>query len=113
MAEDWEFDVLVISGEARHCRLGLEEGDRFTFQYECPGGFCPKAMIELYTWCEVVRCGGDFTHRGCKEKYEMELPCPCHSVHFRLMAKPINRDENGDYNGKSERPEEKKRHRKK
>jgi hypothetical protein len=94
MAEDWEFEAAVTSGIARNCRLGLEEGDRFTFQYECPA-------------CEVIRCGGDFTYRGCKEKYELDFSCPCQCVHFHLTAKPINRDENGVYNGKSERPKEK------
>ena len=24
-------------------------------------------MFEIYTWCEVIRCGGDFTYRGAKE----------------------------------------------
>ena len=106
MAEDWEFEVTVTSGLARNCRLGLEAGDQFTFQYGCPAGFCPRAMIELYTWCEVVRCGGDFTYRGCEEKYEMDLPCPCQCVHFHVAATPINRDENGLYIGKNERPED-------
>ena len=97
MAEDWAFEVTVVHGEAENCRIGMEEGDIFRFQYGCPADFCPRAMIEIFTWCEVIRCGGDFTYRGCKEKYEMEMECPCRSLTFRLRAIPINRDENGVY----------------
>ena len=39
--EDWAFDVEVICGEAKNCRLGLEKGDLFHFEYETPQGFCP------------------------------------------------------------------------
>ena len=60
--EDWAFDVEVIEGEAKNCRLGLEKGDVFHFEYETPQGFCPRAMAEIFTWCEVIRCGGDFTY---------------------------------------------------
>jgi len=28
-------------------------------------------MIEMFTWCEVIRCGGDFTYRVEAKKYEM------------------------------------------
>ena len=105
MAEDWEFEVYVEAGEARDCRVGMEKGDRFVFQYACPADFCPRMMAEIYTWCEVIRCGGDFTYRGSKEKYEMELTCPCGSISCRLRAKPVNRDENGAYAGQSIRPE--------
>lgn len=91
--EDWEFSLTVTEGKAAQCRL--ETGDRFVFSYECPGGICPRVMAEMYTWCEVIRCGGDFTHRGEAEKYEMDRLCPCGCVRFRLKAAPINRDENG------------------
>ena len=106
IAEDWEFEIIITHGKAGHCRLGLEEGDKFTFQYETPANFCPKTMIQLYTWCEVIRCGGDFTYRGNKEKYVMDLACADGCIHYRLTAKPINRDENGIYNGKYTRPED-------
>ena len=52
-------------------------------------------MSQVYTWCEVIRCGGNFTHRGSKEKYEIDMICPCKSISFHLKAYPINRDENG------------------
>ena len=68
LAEDWEFTLTALEGEARHCRLGIEQGDRFVFQYGTPADFCPRAMMEIYTWCEVIRCGGDFTQRGCASK---------------------------------------------
>ena len=98
-AEDWEFELTILEGIARGCRLGLEEGDKFVFQYDTPAGFCPRTMMQVYTWCEVIRCGGDFTKRGCKEKYEMDFWCPCRCERFKLIAKPINRDENGVFNG--------------
>jgi len=95
VVEDWEFELTVIEGNAANCRLGFEKGDKFVFTYECPQGMCPRAMMELYTWCEVIRCGGDFTYRGFQDKYEMTMPCPCKSITFRLKANPINRDKNG------------------
>lgn len=84
LAEDWEFTLTALEGEARHCRLGIEQGDRFVFQYGTPADFCPRAMMEIYTWCEVIRCGGDFTQRGCASKTEMELWCPCRCIRFPL-----------------------------
>ena len=106
VVEDWEFELTATEGKAAHCRLGIEKGDRFVFRYECPAGMCPRVMIELFTWCEVIRCGGDFTHRGMKNKYEMDLPCPCGSVGFRLKAYPINRGEDGKVLPNGARPEE-------
>lgn len=99
IVEDWAFEVEVIDGEAKNCRLGLEKGDTFHFEYETPQNFCPRAFIEMFSWCEVIRCGGDFTYRGSKEKYQMEFPCPCHCLQFRLCARPINRDKDGNYIG--------------
>lgn len=98
-AEDWEFEITVLEGTANHCRLGIEKGDKFVFRYETPANFCPRTMLELYTWCEIIRCGGDFTLRGSKEEYEMTFWCPCRCIHFKLRAIPINRDENGNYIG--------------
>ena len=95
VVEDWQFELTAIEGKAGNCRLGIEKGDRFIFSYECPVGICPRVMNELFTWCEVIRCGGDFTYRGMKDKYEMDLPCPCQSIQFHLKAIPINRDEKG------------------
>lgn len=93
IAEDWAFELTVTEGKAEHCRLGLEKGDRFAFEYGCPADFCPRAMTELHTWCEVIRCGGDFIARGSKEKYALTFPCPCSCLTFRLEAKPINQKE--------------------
>ncbi len=101
IVEDWTFDVEVIDGEAKSCSLGLEKGDKFHFEYETPQNFCPRALAEIFTWCEIIRCGGDFTYRGSPKKYEIDLPCPCHCLQFRLAAKPINRDANGNYVGKN------------
>ena len=95
IVEDWEFELIALDGIAAHCRLGIEKGDKFVFSYECPAGMCPRLMSQVYTWCEVIRCGGDFTYRGSKEKYEMDMRCPCESISFQLKAYPINRDENG------------------
>ena len=81
--EDWAFTVEVVDGNAKNCRLGLETGDTFCFEYETPQSFCPPALSEILTWCEVSRCGGYFTCRGAKEKYEIEIPCPCHCLQFR------------------------------
>ena len=96
VVEDWKFELTVIEGKASNCRVGLETGDVFSFSYACPDGMCPRVMTELFTWCEVIRCGGDFTYRGMTEKYEMDLSCPCGNIRFHLKAIPINRDENGN-----------------
>ena len=103
--EDWQFSVEAVLGEAKDCRVGIEKGDVFTFEYACPGGFCPRAMADIHTWCEVIRCGGDFTFRGSKEKYAMEIDCPCGCIRFRLSAHPINRDEQGNDIDGNIRPE--------
>ena len=95
VTEDWQFELIATEGKAAHCRLGLEAGDKFVFSYACPEGMCPRLMADVFTWCEVIRCGGDFTYRGMKDKYEMDLSCPCHSIRFHLKAIPIHRDENG------------------
>ena len=96
ITEDWTFALTVTEGQPRDCRLGCEKGDTFTFAYECPAGICPRVMTEVYTWCEVIRCGGDFTHRGAPDRYEMDLVCPCGCIRFRLKAMPVSRDENGN-----------------
>ena len=104
-ARAWAACFQSPEGRARDCRLGIEKGDKFVFSYECPAGICPRVMTELFTWCEVIRCGGDFTYRGAKEKYEMDISCPCGSINFQLRAIPINRDEMGNTesnNSKSE-----------
>lgn len=44
IVEDWSFDADVIDGEAKQCRLGLEKGDQFHFEYETPQNFCPRAF---------------------------------------------------------------------
>ena len=93
VVEDWEFELIATEGNAEQCRAGIEKGDRFVFSYECPEGMCPRVMTQLYTWCEVIRCGGDFTYRGSKNKYEMPLICPCRCIRFTLKAYPINRGE--------------------
>ena len=105
VTEDWGFELTVTEGKAGHCRLGLEKGDKFIFSYECPAGMCPKTMAQVYTWCEVIRCGGDFTYRGLKEKYEMDIPCADGCIKFHLKAMPINRDENGKPMPNNPRPE--------
>lgn len=106
VTEDWKFELEVTSGKAGHCRLGLETGDKFVFSYGCPEGICPRVMADVFTWCEVIRCGGDFTKRGEKKKYEMNLCCPCHCISFHLKATPINRDENGNPLPNASRPKD-------
>jgi uncharacterized repeat protein (TIGR04076 family) len=106
VVEDWEFELTATDGKAGHCRLGIEKGDKFVFSYECPTGICPRVMIDLFTWCEVIRCGGDFTYRGEKEKYEMNISCPCGCINFHLKSTPINRDKNGKPKPNNPRPED-------
>lgn len=87
LREDWKFTVSVTSGQAEQYRLGLETGDSFTFWYECPGGFCPKTMGILYTYCEIIRCGGNFVHRGGKDPYELDFRCADGVLGLRLSAR--------------------------
>lgn len=87
--EDWEFTLAVLHGEARSCRIGLEAGDAFTFQYALPAGLCPKTVLQLHTLCEIVRCGGDFTHRGSPDPYSIEFPCADGVLAFQLTARRL------------------------
>jgi len=87
IVEDWEFEVTVT--RAQPCRIGLEVGDRFSFEYACPGGFCPKTMPVLHTLCEIVRCGGNYLLRGSKQPYEIDFPCADGCVVFHLVARHL------------------------
>ena len=95
VVEDWQFILTAIEGKASDCRLGIEKGDKYVFSYGCPEDVCPRVMNDLFTWCEVIRCGGDFPYRGEKDKFEMSIICPCRIIKFHLKAIPINRDING------------------
>ena len=85
--EDWEFEIEVIKGTAGECRLGLEKGDAFRCAYGCPDGFCMKTAALLYTYCEIVRCGGDLRLRGSDRPDQIEFPCADGPVLFRMKAK--------------------------
>lgn len=85
--EDWQFEITVADGDASRCRLGLETGDRFTCEYACPAGFCPKTMGTLYTLCEIIRCGGNFKLKGSTEEYAINFPCADSCIQFHLTAR--------------------------
>ena len=87
--EDWEFTLTVLQGEAAQCRIGLETGDAFTFRYALPAGICPKSVPPLHTLCEIIRCGGDFTHRGSPEPYSIDFSCADGVLRFRLQARRL------------------------
>ena len=90
IVENWQFTITVTSGKAEHCRLGYEEGDEFDCEYAVPTGFCPKTMPVLHTLCEIIRCGGDFTHRGSDKSYEIDFPCADGAVCFHLTARKLD-----------------------
>ena len=90
ITEDWQFTITVQSGRAENCRLGFETGDEFTCEYAVPAGFCPKTMSVLHTLCEIIRCGGDFTHRGSDKPFEIDFPCADGALLFHLAAKKVN-----------------------
>ncbi len=90
IAEDWQFTISVIKGNAEDCRLGFETGDEFQCEYAVPTGFCPKTMPVLHTLCEIIRNGGDFTHRGSAQPYEIDFPCADGAVTFHLTANRLN-----------------------
>ena len=87
--ENWEFNITVKEGIAESCRMGFETGDRFICKYECPSGFCPKTMPVLYTLCEIIRCGGDYTFKDSKDKYKIDFPCADSCMIFHLEAKQL------------------------
>ena len=82
--EDWEFEITVKA--VKECRLGMEPGDSFRCQYECPGGFCPKTMPVLYALCGIIRCGGSFQARGSQSDTEIDFPCADGCVIFHVKA---------------------------
>ena len=104
--ESWEFELTVTSGKAGHCRLGLETGDKFVFQYACPADMCPKTMVQVYKWCFGEGISGDFARSEIKETHEMDISCPDGCIQFHLKAYPINCDENGKHIGNKERPQD-------
>lgn len=83
-AEDWGFFIEVL--QAAPCRLGFEQGDRFTCQYACPTGFCPKTMGNLHRLCDVARAGGDYRLLGGSAADTIDFCCADGCVHFRLTA---------------------------
>lgn len=85
--EDWEFTLTVVQGRSESCRIGLETGDEFTFCYALPAGICPKTVPQLHTLCEIIRCGGDFTHRGSPDPHSIDFPCADGVLTFRLSAR--------------------------
>lgn len=87
--EDWEFTLTVLHGEPAGCRIGLEAGDVFVFRYALPAGMCPKTVPQLHTLCEIIRCGGDFTHRGSPEPLRIDFPCADGAMTFRLEARRL------------------------
>ena len=101
VTEDWGFELTVTEGKAGHCRLGLEEGDKFIFSYECPAGMCPKTMAQLYTWCEVcllytsdaaddLRCV-DLCGRRIIKKKILVLPMELQVDNTRLRQQTVHR----------------------
>lgn len=88
--EEWEFTLTVLNGEARSCRIGLEAGDVFTFRYALPAGICPKTVPFIHTLCEIIRCGGDFTHRGSPDPMSIDLPCADGALTLRLSARRLS-----------------------
>lgn len=58
LAEDWEFEITVIKGQAKECRMGLEAGDRFVCQYECPAGFARKPCPCCIRCAKLCGVGG-------------------------------------------------------
>jgi uncharacterized repeat protein (TIGR04076 family) len=88
--EDWRFTLSVLrvgaQGRAEECRLGFEQGDTFECTYECPDGFCPKALMKVFPLMEAVRSGGDLRNLGGSGAAEMVFVCPDGVVQFRLVG---------------------------
>jgi uncharacterized repeat protein (TIGR04076 family) len=89
--EDWMFTITVLkvgqSDYAEECRLGFEPGDQFECQYECPGGFCPTALMHIFPIMEIIRCDGDLRNLGSQYPHEAVLPCPDGAVTFRVEGR--------------------------
>lgn len=90
IVEEWQFTITVSSGKADDCRLGFEPGDMFSCEYAVPAGFCPKTMPVLHTLCEIIRCGGDFTHCGSDKPHEIDFSCADGMITFNLTAKKVS-----------------------
>ena len=44
--EEWSFRVEVTDGYAKDCRLGLEKGDVFSFEYKLRKDFAPVQYLK-------------------------------------------------------------------
>ena len=92
ISEDWIFTLTVAGGKKRpdgrlDCRCGFEEGDRFSCEYACPGGFCPKVLMKAFPMMEAVRSGGSLKALGGQSDHCLEFVCPDGVILLRLQAR--------------------------
>jgi len=58
--EDYSFEITVVTvglnGKAENCRNNHEVGNRYTYEYGCPDGFCSKSMAKQNPFVSRVIC---------------------------------------------------------
>jgi uncharacterized repeat protein (TIGR04076 family) len=68
------------------CRSGINASDIWRFEWNTPGGYCPKAFVLVFPLMIACECGGDLRERGGISKDSIEFDCPDGVVRFRLSA---------------------------
>ena len=71
------------------CRSGIEPGDAWHFEWNTPGGFCPKALVLVFPLMVACECAGDLRERGGKSRNEIEFDCPDGVVRFKFSARRL------------------------
>lgn len=86
--EKWKepttFEVEVV--EAKYCRAGHNQGEKFTFAWNTPEGLCGEAFVGMYPVLCALRTGGDMRLLGSEEKHTRVYTCPSRVVKFRITA---------------------------
>ena len=78
--EDWAFELTVKEGQAGHCRLGLEKGDRFVLNMLVPPACVPKRWRRSILGARSYDAGG-ILHTGAAKK-NMKWICPALTTVF-------------------------------
>ena len=71
------------------CRSGIKAGDSWRFEWNTPGGFCPKALVLVFPFMIACECGGDLRERGGSSRDAIEFDCPDGVVKFKFSARRL------------------------
>jgi uncharacterized repeat protein (TIGR04076 family) len=68
-SEEDEFTISVLKADTEKCRMGLEVGDTFTFEFGTPADLCGDVYFHIYPILHTLRGGGDMKNFGKEESH--------------------------------------------